>query len=96
MENQCMRKKLMDEEKINDLCAYRTRKPSYVHYSTEQRTERSISMQDKPLFPINSLTWMLTFRNFFTVQYTKINNSSIHVLYILLYYSIMIFFYELK
>lgn len=86
-----MRKKLMDEEKINDLCTYRTRKPSYVHYSTEQRTERSISMQDKPLFPINSLTWMLTFRNFFTVQYIKINNSLIHVLYILLYYSIMIF-----
>lgn len=59
--------------------------------STEQRTERSISMQDKPLFPINSLTWMLTFRNFFTVQYIKINNSLIHVLNILLYYSIMIF-----
>lgn len=63
----------------------------HVHYSTEQRTERSISMQDKPLFPINSLTWMLTFRNFFTVQYIKINNSLIHVLNILLYYSIMIF-----
>lgn len=30
-----MRKKLMDEEKINDLCVYRIRKLSYVYYFIE-------------------------------------------------------------